>query len=64
MQERVIQCKNFYPMRKHVYQCKNRVIQREKVLSNARNVLYIIQRNKRDILQEKQAEKNFHYKKV
>ena len=47
MRYTVIECKNmvstagmFYPMLKYVYQCKNRVIQREKVLSNARNVLY------------------------
>ena len=49
MQERIIQCKNFYPVRKHVYQWKNRGIQHEKVLnpmqgveSNARNLSYSV----------------------
>ena len=42
MQERVIKCKNVLSNAiKRVYQCKNRVIQRENLLSNARNVLYI-----------------------
>ena len=68
MQERAIQCKNvlsnartFYPMQKHVYQCKKCVIQREKMLYNT--IKCAIQRNKRDILQEKEAEKNCHYEK-
>ena len=60
MKLRVIQCKNFYPMRKNVNPCKNRVIQDEKVLSSARNVLYDAIR---DILQENQAEKNCHHEK-
>ena len=44
-------------------QSKNRVIQREKVHSNARNVLYSLQHYKRDIRQEKQVEKNIHNEK-
>ena len=63
MQERVILCKDVYPMRKHVKQCKNRVIQREKVSSNTRNVLYNATNVIGDILQDKQAEKIFSLRK-
>ena len=43
MQERVNVLSNartFYPMEKHIYRCKNRVLQRGIVLSNRKNVLY------------------------
>ena len=56
----LIQSINVLSNANNIYPTEKLVIQREYVLSNARNVLPIIKHNKRDIQQEKLAEKSCH----